>query len=149
MKSKYVIDHILKFLSPRRHPQYVHPKAQKSKILDFFREFFFFFKFQKNKSDKMCHMGACMVRPFWDVKALSLVNLLRQKNFQILKKNFQAKFLKEISLWDRDFGVSDKQVPQVDTKTHGPKSILPWIESLYRCLSSPGARASMCTHQAH
>ena len=87
----------MKFLSPRRHPQYVHPKAQKLKILDFFRKKIFFFKFQKNKSDKMCHMGACMARPFWDVKALSLVNLLRQKIFSNFEKNFQAKFLKEIS----------------------------------------------------
>ena len=48
-----------------------------------------------------------------------------------------------------EFWVFEKQVPQVDTKTHAPKSILPWIESLYRCLSLPGARYSMCTHQAH
>ena len=52
----------------------------------------------------MSHMGTCMERSFWDVKALSLVNLWRQKNFEILKKKFQAKFLKEIcpksTLWD-------------------------------------------------
>ena len=48
-----------------------------------------------------------------------------------------------------DFRVSHKQVPEVGTPTGDPELILSWIESLYGCLSSPGARYSMCTHQAH
>ena len=57
----------------------------------------FFFEFSKNKSDKMCHMGACMERSLWDVKALFQEILLRQKKFKILKKNkFYPKFGKKI-----------------------------------------------------
>ena len=42
-----------------------------------------------------------------------------------------------------DFRVSDKQVPQVDTKTHDPESIIPWIESIYKCiLSKKGYKSS-------
>ncbi len=35
------------------------------------------------------------------------------------------------------------------TPTCDPELKLSWIESLYGCLSSPGARYSMYTHQAH
>ena len=40
MRLKYVIGHILKLWWPHRHPQYVHPKAQNSKILKIFENFF-------------------------------------------------------------------------------------------------------------
>ena len=80
---------------------------------------------------------------------------------EVLEKIFRLEISSKVGknrLWDPkgqnwpkigDFRVFQRQVPQVDTETYGPKSILPWIESLYKCLSSPGARASMCTHQAH
>ena len=82
MRLKYVIGHILKLWWPHRHPQYVHPKAQNSKILKIFEIFFCW----KTKSNKMCHMRAWMGWSFRDVKALYLVNLLRQKISKILKK---------------------------------------------------------------
>ncbi len=52
MRSKYVIDHILKFLSPHRHPQYVHPKAQNLKFLNFFPKKNFSSIFKKQKWQK-------------------------------------------------------------------------------------------------
>ena len=45
--------------------------------------------------------------------------------------------------------MTDKKVAEPHTQRDGPGSIISWIGSLYRCLPSPGARASMCTHQAH
>ena len=47
-----------------------------------------------------------------------------------------------------DFRVSEKQVPRADTKTHGPESMLSWIESLYRCLSSTG-RGQQAHYRTH
>ena len=44
------------------------------------------FEFSKNKSDKMCHMGACMERLLWDVKVLFQEILLRQKNISKFSK---------------------------------------------------------------
>ena len=53
MKSKYVIGHMLKFMCPHQHSQYVHPKAQKLKFLNFFRKTFFSsWIFQKSKVEK-------------------------------------------------------------------------------------------------
>ena len=77
---------------PAPAPPVCAPKGTKFENFGFFSGKMFFLKFQKNKSDKMCHMGACMVRPFWDVKALSLVNLLRQKKFS----NFEKKISSQI-----------------------------------------------------
>ena len=48
-----------------------------------------------------------------------------------------------------DFGGSSHTYPDFETRVYGWKSILLPIKTLYGCLSSPGARASMCTHQAH
>ena len=54
MRSKYVIGHILRFLSPHRHLQYVHPKAQNWKFLNSPPpKKTFFFNFQKTKVTKM------------------------------------------------------------------------------------------------
>ena len=46
-----------------------------------------------------------------------------------------------------EFGVFCKQTPEVGTITSGSELILPWIESIYRCLSSPGTRCNICTHR--
>ena len=48
-----------------------------------------------------------------------------------------------------DFGVPQTHAPKSHTKMTDQILILSSIESLYRSLSSPGARYSMCTHQAH
>ena len=48
-----------------------------------------------------------------------------------------------------DFGVPQKHVPKPHTMVADQILILSSIESLYRSLSSPGARYSMYTHQAH
>ena len=44
----------------------------------------------------MCHMPACMGWSFRDVKALYLVNLLRQKNFENFEKKFYDELFEEI-----------------------------------------------------
>ena len=48
-----------------------------------------------------------------------------------------------------DFGVPQTHAPKSHTKMTDQILILSSIESLCRSLSSPGARYSMCTHQAH
>ncbi len=48
-----------------------------------------------------------------------------------------------------DFRVPQTHAPKSHTKMTDQILILSSIESLYRSLSSPGARYSMCTHQAH
>ena len=44
----------------------------------------------KTKMAWMCHMGACMRRSLWDVKASSVVNLLSQFFLKFCKKNFKT-----------------------------------------------------------
>ena len=114
MRLKYVIGHILKLSWPHRHPQYVHPKAQNSKIWKIFEIFFW-----KTKSDKMCHMRACMGWPFRDVKALYLANLLRQKKFRKFWKKFYDEFFEEIlDFWNKK-GFWDPFLESRRTQTRG------------------------------
>ena len=71
-------------------------KAQNSKISKNFKIFFW-----KTKSDKMCHIRACMGWSFRDIKALYLVSLLRQKHFEIFEKNFMMNSLRKFWIFDQ------------------------------------------------
>ena len=141
--------------APTKHPNLQMKFWQKLKIFNFCQNFICRFG---------CFVGAPSpffqnFRKVW--KFLKTFHTLIVFIREVLTKIFRVEISSKVGknrLWDPkgriwakigDFRVFQHQVPQVDTKTHGPKSILPWIESLYRCLSSPGARVSMCTHQAH
>ena len=78
-------------------PPVCAPKGTKLENFENFREIFFW----KTKSDKMCHMRACMGWSFRDVKALYLVNLLRQKHFEIFEKNFMMNSLGKFWIFDQ------------------------------------------------
>ncbi len=98
MRLKYVIGHMLKLMWPHRHPSMCTQRHKTRKFWKFPRFFFL-----KTKSDKMCHMRACMGWSFRNVKARNLVNLLRQKKFE----NFEKKILWWI-LWG-NFGFLKKK----------------------------------------
>ena len=75
-------------------PPVCAPKGTKLENFENFR--FLFVCFWKTKSDKMCHIRACMEWSFRDVKALYWVNLLRQKKISKILKKFYDEFFEEI-----------------------------------------------------
>ena len=97
VRSKYIADHILKFMGPRRHLQYVHPKAQKLKFLKIFRKNIFFQFFQKTKVTKFAigvHVWSgrsgmvktYIERIFWTKKKFQNFEFFSKPNFL---KDFQ------------------------------------------------------------
>ena len=151
MRSKYVTDHILKFMGPRRHPQYVHPKAQNSKFLKFFRKKKFFSIFQKNKSDKIRHRSACLERPFGDDKDIHWENHLSKTNFQNLEffsKPNLLKHFQKISIFGK---VKKRFVDYSAIKDflNMKRSLNLFYDVLGVQKNYFGAGRSMCTHQVH
>ena len=79
----------------------------------------------------------CTGKTRWDILTW---NLVKNDHFGP-KEQYGTKWL--------IFWVFQRNAPKSHTKVTDQILILSSIESLYRSLSSPGARASMCTHQAH
>ena len=88
---------ILKFMGPRRHPQYVHPKAKKIKIFENFSKKIFFQFFQKTKVAKFAigvHVWSgrsgmvktYIERIFWTKKKFQNFEFFSKPNFL---KDFQ------------------------------------------------------------
>ena len=101
MRLKYAVGHILKLLTPRRHPQYVHPTAQNLKIL---KIFFFLFCFLENK--KLQNVPyACM----YGVVVQGCQSSILSKSFEtIIIETFEKNFMMN-SL--RKFWIFEKKVP--------------------------------------
>ena len=151
MRSKYVADHILKFMGPRRHPQYVHPKAQKSKFWIFFRKKFFFSIFQKTKVTKFAigvHVWSgrsgmiktYIGRIFWAKKNFRNFEFFSKPNFL---KDFQKfSFFSKVEKRFVDYGA-------IKDFLNMKRSLNLFYDVLGVQKNYFGAGRSMCTHQVH